>query len=108
MKKISLACVFALVLAGCSGAPKQQDNYQDASFELCNTEVKVYSVSDDGRVRIICSDGSKFQLNNEKTLDIMRDINVDYCTGEGLGKFNETSRYYTFQCKSGALININK
>lgn len=108
MKMLSLLGACALVLAGCSTQNTQQDNYLDASFELCNTEVQTYSVSDDGRVRIICADGSKFTMNSEATLEIMRDINIDYCTGEGLSKFNESNRYYSFQCKSGTTLSINK
>lgn len=108
MTKIALlALASASLMAGCS-SNTQQDNYLEASFELCNTEVDIYSVSDDGRVRIICSDGSKFALTSEKTLETMRDINIDYCDGEGLGKFNESSKYYSFKCKSGTLLNITK
>ncbi|MDV7104781.1 hypothetical protein R3X26_10265 [Vibrio sp. TH_r3] len=108
MQKISLLGFFSLILVGCSSQNTQQDNYLDASFELCNTEVSTYSVSDDGRVRIICADDSKFTMNSEETLEIMRDINIDYCTGEGLSKFNESNRYYSFQCKSGTTLSINK
>ena len=108
MQKISLLGFLSLILVGCSSQNMQQDNYLDASFELCNTEVSTYSVSDDGRVRIICADDSKFTMNSEDTLEIMRDINIDYCTGEGLSKFNESSRYYSFQCKSGTTLSINK
>lgn len=108
MQKLSLLGFFALILVGCSSQNTQQDNYLDASFELCNTEVRTYSVSDDGRVRIICEDDSKFTMNSEETLEIMRDINIDYCTGEGLSKFNESRRYYSFQCKSGTTLSINK
>ncbi|ORT49273.1 hypothetical protein ST37_12620 [Vibrio sp. qd031] len=107
MKQLALL-IPVLLFAGCMNTPTTQDNYREASFELCNTEVDVYSVSDDGRVRIICSDGSKFALQNEKTLDVMRDINLDYCDGEGLGKFSESNRYYSFSCKSGTLISISK
>ncbi len=108
MKKLGFAVVvIALSLAGCSSNTKQ-DNYREASFELCNTEVDLYSVSDDGRVRIACADGSKFALNSEDTLATMRDINIDYCDGEGLGKFSESSKYYSFKCKSGTLLNISK
>ncbi|MEZ8824845.1 hypothetical protein AB4259_12280 [Vibrio amylolyticus] len=102
-----LALMIAAVTAGCSSNTKQ-DNFREASFELCNTEVDLYSVSDDGRVRIVCSDGSKFALTSEKTLDVMRDINIDYCDGEGLGKFNESRKYYSFRCKSGTLLSISK
>ncbi|POF56469.1 hypothetical protein CRN58_24610, partial [Vibrio vulnificus] len=35
-------------------------------------------------------------------------INIDYCDGEGLGKFSETNSYYSFQCKSGSLLSISK
>ncbi|GAM69963.1 hypothetical protein JCM19236_5261 [Vibrio sp. JCM 19236] len=38
----------------------------------------------------------------------MRDINIDYCSGEGLSKFSESRRYYTFKCKSGTQLSINK
>ncbi|MGD8112445.1 hypothetical protein [Vibrio sp. NTOU-M3] len=108
MKKLAfLAIATAALMAGCS-SNTQQDNYREASFELCNTEVNIYSVSDDGRVRIVCADGSKFALTTEKTLEIMRDINIDYCDGEGLGKFNESRKYYQFQCKSGTLLSISK
>lgn len=107
MKTLSLLGICAIALVGCSNTT-QQDNYLDASFELCNTEVDVYSVSDDGRVRIICVDNSKFTMDSEETLEIMRDINIDYCTGEGLAKFHESSRYYSFQCKSGTMLSINK
>ncbi|MFC1237345.1 hypothetical protein L3V77_13325 [Vibrio sp. DW001] len=108
MQKLGLLSFLSLILVGCSTQNTQQDNYLDASFELCNTEVRTYSVSDDGRVRIICEDDSKFTMNSEATLEIMRDINIDYCTGEGLSKFNESRRYYSFQCKSGSTISINK
>lgn len=108
MKTIStLALVTATLMVGCA-SNTQQDNYREASFELCNTEVNIYSVSDDGRVRIVCADGSKFALNSEKTLDTMRNINIEYCDGEGLGKFNESTKYYSFQCKSGTLLSIAK
>ncbi|MCJ2375738.1 hypothetical protein LNL84_02720 [Vibrio sp. ZSDZ34] len=109
MKSIHLILplLASFVIAGCA-QNTQQDNYLEASFELCNTEVNLYSVSDDGRVRIVCKDGSKFALSSEKTLDIMRDINIDYCNGEGLGQFNESRKYYSFKCKSGTLLNINK
>ncbi|CAH8192059.1 MULTISPECIES: hypothetical protein [Vibrio] len=108
MKTIStLALIAAALTAGCA-SNTQQDNYREASFELCNTEVSIYSVSDDGRVRIVCADGSKFALNSEKTLDTMRNINIEYCDGEGLGKFNESTKYYSFQCKSGTLLSIAK
>lgn len=108
MKLLAAAGLIAFTLTGCASAPTQQDNYMDASFELCNTEVKVYSTSDDGRVRIVCADGSKFALRSAETLEVMRDINADYCSGEGLSKFNESSRYYQFRCKSGETISINK
>ncbi|EGQ8387982.1 hypothetical protein O1D24_000570 [Vibrio cholerae] len=101
------ALTAAALLAGCS-SNTQQDNYREASFELCNTEVDIYSVSDDGQVRIVCADGAKFALKTEKTLDIMRDINVDYCDGEGLGKFTESNKYYMFKCKSGTMISVSK
>ncbi|ASU21797.1 hypothetical protein CCZ37_03975 [Vibrio qinghaiensis] len=108
MKTIStLALAAATLMTGCA-SNTQQDNYREASFELCNTEVNIYSVSDDGRVRIVCADGSKFALNSEKTLDTMRNINIEYCDGEGLGKFNESTKYYSFQCKSGTLLSIAK
>lgn len=104
-----LLCAFsALLLLGCADKNTQQDNYLEASFELCNTEVSLYSVSDDGQVRIICEDDSKFALDSEQTLEVMRDINIDYCSGEGLSKFSESRRYYTFSCKSGTQISINK
>ncbi len=110
MNKIGIvtAAICVLAIAGCAKSTTKPDNYQQASFELCNTDVKLYSVSDDGRVRIICADGSKFALNSQKTLQTMRNINIDYCNGEGLGKFNETRNYYSFQCKSGALLSIAK
>ncbi len=108
MKKLGFIVLVPLLMMGCSASNTQQDNYMDASFELCNTEVDVYSVSDDGRVRIICADGSKFTMDSEETLEIMRDINIDYCTGEGLSKFNESRRYYSFKCKSGTTLSINK
>lgn len=107
MKYVGLAGLLALALSGCSSTT-QEDNYLDASFELCNTEVKVFSTSDDGKVRIVCADGSKFAMDDAKTLDIMRDLNASYCSGEGLGQFNESSRYYMFKCKSGSMISINK
>lgn len=106
-KRLLLAVSASVILAACS-TTEQQDNFQEASFELCNSEVDIYSLSDDGRVRILCSDGSKFALNTENTLDTMRDINIDYCGGEGLGKFNESTRYYSFKCKSGTLLSIAK
>ncbi|EGU44821.1 hypothetical protein VII00023_11504 [Vibrio ichthyoenteri ATCC 700023] len=108
MEKLPLLAISACVLLAACSSTEQQDNFQEASFELCNTEVDIYSLSDDGRVRILCSDGSKFALNAENTLDTMRDINIDYCDGEGLGKFNESTRYYSFKCKSGTLLSIAK
>lgn len=96
-----------LFMLGCA-SNTQEDNYREASFELCHTEVKIYSVSNNGSVRIVCADGAKFALKNEKTLDIMRNINLNYCDGEGLGQFNETNSYYSFKCKSGALLSIQK
>ena len=109
MQRLAMLGLFTVTLAACSSdIQTQNDNYLDASFELCNTEVKTYSVSDDGRVRIICADGSKFTMNSEETLEVMRDINIDYCAGEGLSKFNESRRYYSFQCKSGTNLSINK
>ena len=108
MKKMGLAAIaLAALSVGCASNTKQ-DNFREASFELCNTEVDIYSVSDDGRVRIVCSDGSKFALDSEETLETMRDINIDYCDGEGLGKFNESRKYYAFKCKSGTLLSISK
>ncbi|ROV60892.1 hypothetical protein EGH82_07635 [Vibrio ponticus] len=106
-KLLLLAVCSSTLLLGCS-SQTQQDHFREASFELCNTEVDIYSVSDDGRVRILCSDGSKFALTREDTLETMRDINIDYCDGEGLGKFSESSRYYSFKCKSGTLLSISK
>lgn len=105
--KIILGLILVGLLSACA-SNTQQDNYREASFELCNTEVKIYSVSDDGRVRIVCADDAKFALQSEKTLDIMRDINIDYCDGAGLGKFTESKTYYLFQCKSGTLLSIAK
>ncbi|UPQ88599.1 hypothetical protein [Vibrio sinaloensis] len=109
MKTFGLIALTTLVAvtAGCA-SNTEQDNFREASFELCNTEVDIYSVSDDGRVRIVCSDGSKFALTSEDTLETMRDINIDYCDGEGLGKFNESSKYYSFRCKSGTLLSLPK
>ncbi|MDN3701180.1 hypothetical protein ACFFUO_13935 [Vibrio artabrorum] len=108
MKRLGiLAVIAATFMAGCA-SNTQQDNFREASFELCNTEVDIYSVSQDERVRIVCSDGSKFALNSEDTLEVMRDINIDYCDGEGLGKFNESRNYYSFKCKSGTLLSIKK
>lgn len=106
MTLLTLAAAASLMTACSSNT--QQDNYREASFELCSTEVSIYSVSDDGRVRIVCSDGSKFALTNEDTLETMRDINIDYCDGEGLGKFTESNKYYAFKCKSGTLLSIAK
>jgi len=84
MNKLGFITLFAsALLAGCAQQNTAQDNYREASFELCNTEVKLYSVSKDGRVRIVCADGAKFALNSEETLNVMRDINIDYCDGEG-------------------------
>ncbi|RQW62452.1 hypothetical protein [Vibrio viridaestus] len=97
----------SVILAGCSSNTKE-DNYREASFELCNTDVKIYSLDDDGRVRIVCADGSKFALKQESTLDVMRDINIEYCDGEGLGKFTESDKYYLFKCKSGTTLSITK
>jgi hypothetical protein len=96
-----------LTASGCS-SNSQQDKFREASFQLCNTEVKIYSTSDDGRVRIVCADGARFALKNEETLDIMRDINLDYCDGEGLGNFSETEDHYYFKCKSGTALGIYK
>lgn len=109
MKKVSILGLVALsiTLAGCSSNSKE-DNYREASFELCNTEVKIYSLDNEGRVRIVCADGSKFALKSEATLDVMRDINIDYCDGEGLGKFTESDNYYLFKCKSGSSLSISK
>ena len=109
MKKLGLFTVFAatLITAGCA-SNSQQDNFREASFELCNTEVELYSVSHDERVRIVCSDGSKFALSSKDTLEVMRDINIDYCDGEGLGQFSESRHYYSFKCKSGTLLSIKK
>ncbi len=109
MYKLGLVTMMAVsaLLTGCA-SNEQRDNYQEASFELCNTDVKIYSVSDDGQVRIVCADQSKFSLASESTLETMRDINVNYCSGEGLGQFNETRKYYMFKCKSGTLISISK
>ncbi len=110
MKKIillPLAATTAAITMGCS-SNSQTDNFREASFELCNTEVDIYSVSDDGKVRIVCSDGSKFALASEDTLEIMREINIEYCDGEGLGKFTESNKYYMFKCKSGTLISMAK
>ncbi|MDA0143026.1 MAG: hypothetical protein ACTH6O_18540 [Vibrio toranzoniae] len=108
MKRLGLLAVIAATLTvGCT-SNSQQDNFREASFELCNTEVDIYSVSHDERIRIVCSDGSKFALNSEDTLEVMRDINIDYCDGEGLGKFNESRSYYSFRCKSGTLLSIKK
>ena len=108
MKRLGfIAIALSTLAAGCS-SNTQQDNFREASFELCNTEVELYSVSDDGRVRISCSDGSKFALDSEETLETMRDINIDYCDGEGLGKFSESRKYYSFKCKSGTLLSITK
>jgi hypothetical protein len=109
MKSVSLlgSVMLALTLSACS-SNTTQDNFREASFELCNTEVKIYSLDDGGRVRIVCADGSKFALKSEKTLDVMRNINLDYCDGEGLGKFSESEKYYLFKCKSGAAINLAK
>ncbi|OEF23909.1 hypothetical protein [Vibrio rumoiensis] len=107
MKYLGLAGLLVITLAGCS-SPTQEDNYLDASFQLCNTDVKIFSTSDDGKVRIVCADGSKFAMDNAKTLDTMQDLNASYCSGGGLGQFNESSRYYMFKCKSGSMISINK
>ncbi|CAK1786738.1 MULTISPECIES: hypothetical protein [Vibrio] len=108
MKRLGLLAVIAAAFtAGCA-SNTQQDNFREASFELCNTEVDIYSVSHDERVRIVCSDGSKFALKSEDTLEVMRDINIDYCDGEGLGKFSESRHYYSFKCKSGTLLSIKK
>ncbi len=102
-----LFAALLLTLSACSSNTKQ-DNYREASFELCNTEVKIYSLSNDGRVGIVCADGSKFALESEETLEVMRTINLDYCDGEGLGKFSESDNYYLFKCKSGTAINLAK
>jgi|GEM_PF-829757 len=110
MKKIvmlTLVAASAAITAGCS-SNSQTDNFREASFELCNTEVDIYSLSDDGKVRIVCSDGSKFALASEDTLETMREINIEYCDGEGLGKFTESKNYYMFKCKSGTLISMAK
>ncbi len=109
IKTASLLGTIALSLTlGACSSNSTQDNFREASFELCNTEVKIYSLDDNGRVRIVCADGSKFALESEKTLDVMRTINLDYCDGEGLGKFSESSDYYLFKCKSGTAINLAK
>lgn len=56
----------------------------------------------------MCVDGVKFVLKIEKIFDIMCDINVDYCDGEGLGKFIESNKYYMFKCKFGIMISVSK
>ena len=81
---------------------------REASFKLCNTEVELYSLSDYGRVRIVCTDRSKFVLTGEATLETMRDINIDYCHDGGLLEFSESRKYYLFKCKSGTLLSISK
>lgn len=108
MNKLSLLAMVAVATASGCASNTTQDNYREASFELCNTEVDIYSLSDDGRVRIVCADGAKFALQSESTLETMRDINIDYCDGEGLGKFSESSNYFLFKCKSGTLLSIAK
>ncbi|EKO3370069.1 hypothetical protein KW419_19230 [Vibrio fluvialis] len=108
MKKLSLLAMLAVAVASGCSSNTTQDNFREASFELCNTEVSIYSVSDDGKVRIVCADGAKFALQSENTLETMRQINIDYCDGEGLGKFSESSSYYLFKCKSGTLLSIAK
>ena len=67
MKYLGLAGLLVITLSGCS-SPTQEDSYLDASFQLCNTEVKVFSTSDDGKVRIVCADGSKFAMDNAKDI----------------------------------------
>jgi len=104
---LGIISLSSVILAGCASNTKE-DNYREASFELCNTEVKIYSLDDAGRVRIVCADGSKFALKSEATLDVMRDINIDYCDGEGLGKFTESDKFYLFKCKSGTTLSIVK
>ena len=96
------------VLSGCSSDNTVRDNFYDASFELCGTEVKVYSVDDDGQTRIVCADDSKFMLDGEETLKAMSEINMTYCTGEGLAQFNEADDRYFFKCKSGEKMSITK
>ena len=39
--KIGLPIIAATLIAGCA-QNSQQDNYLEASFELCNTEVNLY------------------------------------------------------------------
>ena len=108
MIRILPALCASVLLIGCSASNTKHDNYMEASFELCNTEVKLYSISDDDRVRIVCADGAKFAMQSEDTLEVMRDININYCQGEGLGKFNESNTYYSFKCKSGTLLSVPK
>ncbi|CAH1534186.1 conserved hypothetical protein [Vibrio owensii] len=108
MIKLTLTIVSTgLFISGCATNSKIDYN-QKLLFELCNTEVDNYFVSDNKRIYITCSDGSQFTSSNIGTLETMRNINIDYCEGEGLGQFSENHRYYSFKCKSGPPLSISK
>lgn len=104
--KILLIPLVALSLTACSSVTTH-DTFIESTFELCGGSVDTYSASDD-KVRIVCEDKSSFAINSTDTLDIMRNINADYCGGSGLGSFNESTKYYLFRCKEGATVSIPK
>ncbi|WP_246616419.1 hypothetical protein [Thaumasiovibrio subtropicus] len=98
-----------LALVGCAKSVDQRaDEYLDVSYQLCAANVKAYSHSDDGKIRIICEDDSFFLVKDEKTLEMMHELNGAYCTGQGFKVFHDRKSYYTFTCSNERQFNIPK
>lgn len=110
MNKLLLAAIAAsMTLSGCAvNLDTKASNFNEASFDLCTTEVQVYSESDDGRIRVICKDGAKFMIQSNEELETLRELNGLFCMTEGLSKYVSTNRSYNFQCAGGEKFSIAK
>ena len=101
--KVLILLAVAITSAGCAS---NNNRYLDSSFELCQDGIDVYSVSDDGKTRIACTDGSRFIISDQDEFDHMREINATYCGMSGLFRFHSSNGQYTFSCKSGERISV--
>ncbi|MGF1681695.1 hypothetical protein [Photobacterium minamisatsumaniensis] len=104
-----LMLVGLAVIAGCSkSVDERADDYTEASFTLCGSNVQSYSEGDDGKIRILCENESYFLVKDQNSLAYMHELNGAYCKGKGFSAFHERSNYYTFTCEGERNFNIPK
>ncbi|MDV5168607.1 hypothetical protein [Photobacterium rosenbergii] len=109
MKKLLIVTFLPLVIAGCTkSVDERADEFVEASFTLCGSNVQSYAQGDDGKIRVVCENNSYFSVKDQETLAYMHELNGAYCRGKGFSSFHERSRYFTFTCMGEKSFNIPK